>query len=86
MLETYLQYTYPYDVFDRIRDVRAEGASRGVVGLVHYVQSFCHRQIEDRLWRERADLPILTLEADRPGRVDERTRTRIDAARVKSFA
>ncbi len=46
---------------------------------MHYVQSFCHRQIEDRLWRERAGLPILTLEADRPGKVDERTRTRIEA-------
>jgi benzoyl-CoA reductase/2-hydroxyglutaryl-CoA dehydratase subunit BcrC/BadD/HgdB len=79
MLDTYLQYTYPYDVFDRIRDVTEEGRSRRVAGLVHYVQSFCHRQIEDRLWRERAGLPILTLEADRPGKVDERTRTRIEA-------
>ena len=79
MLDTYLQYTYPYDVFDRIRDVTAEGEARGVAGLVHYVQSFCHRQIEDRLWRERVKWPILTLEADRPGRVDERTRTRIEA-------
>ncbi len=79
LVETYLRYTYPYDVFARIADVTAEAERRGVRGLVHYVQSFCHRQIEDRLWRERVDLPILTLEADRPGRVDERTRTRIEA-------
>ncbi len=52
---------------------------QGARGLIHYVQSFCHRQIEDRLWRERMQLPILTLEADRPGKVDERTRTRIEA-------
>ncbi len=79
MVETYLRYTYPYDVFDRIRDVTAEGEARGVVGLVHYVQSFCHRMMEDRLWRERTKWPMLTLEADRPGRVDERTRTRMEA-------
>lgn len=79
MIDTYLKYTYPYDVFSRIADVTAQAAERGAVGLVHYVQSFCHRQIEDRLWREKVDLPILTLEADRPGRVDERTRTRIEA-------
>jgi Benzoyl-CoA reductase/2-hydroxyglutaryl-CoA dehydratase subunit, BcrC/BadD/HgdB len=79
MVETYLAYTYPYDVFSRIADVTGQARRRGVRGLVHYVQSFCHRQIEDRLWRERVDLPILTLEADRPGRVDERTRTRIEA-------
>lgn len=79
MLDTYLQYTYPYDVFARIADVAREGERQGAQGLIHYVQSFCHRQIEDRLWRERTTLPILTLEADRPGRVDERTRTRIEA-------
>ena len=79
MVETYLRYTYPYDVFSRIADVTAEAEKRGVKGLIHYVQSFCHRQIEDRLWRERMKLPILTLEADRPGNVDERTRTRIEA-------
>ncbi len=79
MVETYLRYTYPYDVFTRIADVTGEAAKRGVRGVIHYVQSFCHRQIEDRLWRERVGLPLLTLEADRPGRVDERTRTRIEA-------
>ncbi len=79
LVETYLRYTYPYDVFSRIRDVKEAGAARGAVGLVHYVQSFCHRLLEDRLWRENIGLPLLTLEADRPGRVDERTRTRIEA-------
>ncbi len=79
MVNTYLKYTYPYDVFSRINDVKAEARRQGSVGLIHYVQSFCHRQIEDRLWRERFDMPILTLEADRPGKVDERTRTRIEA-------
>lgn len=79
LVETYLRYTYPYDVFSRIRDVSRQAEARRSVGLVHYVQSFCHRMIEDRLWRERISLPVLTLEADRPGRVDERTRTRIEA-------
>ena len=79
MVDAYLGYTYPYDAFSRIADVKREAARRGAVGLVHYVQSFCHRAIHDRLWRERISLPTLTLEADRPGRVDERTRTRIEA-------
>lgn len=79
LVDTYLRYTYPYDVFSRIADVRREAEARGVVGLIHYVQSFCHRRLEDRLWRERVGVPLLTLEADRPGNVDERTRTRIEA-------
>ncbi|MDR1520615.1 MAG: 2-hydroxyacyl-CoA dehydratase [Planctomycetota bacterium] len=79
MVETYLKYTYPYDVFSRIEDVGREADRRAAAGLVHYVQSFCHRMMHDRLWREGIAIPILTLEADRPGRVDERTRTRIEA-------
>ena len=79
LAETYTRYTYPYDVFSRIADVKKEAEKRAVAGIMHYVQSFCHRQIEDRLWRERAGVPVLTLEADRPGRVDPRTRTRIEA-------
>ena len=79
MVETYLRYTYPYDVFSCISDVKKVAEKRGVRGILHYVQSFCHRQIEDRLWREAFDLPFLTLEADRPGKLDERTRTRLEA-------
>jgi Benzoyl-CoA reductase/2-hydroxyglutaryl-CoA dehydratase subunit, BcrC/BadD/HgdB len=79
LVETYIKYTYPYDVFTRIADVKEQAGARGIVAAVHYVQSFCHRQIEDRLWRERIGMPILTLEADRPASIDERTRTRVEA-------
>lgn len=79
LAETYRLFTYPYDVFARFDDVFSIAKSRGVRGILHYVQSFCHRQLTDRLWRERSPLPILTVEADRPGKVDERTRTRIEA-------
>ena len=79
LVESYAAYTYPASTAERIAAMRPVLAARGVRGLMHYVQSFCHRQLGDRLWREALDLPILTLEADRPGRVDERTRTRIEA-------
>lgn len=79
LADAYLNYTYPYDMAGRIRDIHAACKSRALDGLVHYVQSFCHRQIHDRLLREQTDLPILTLEADRPGTVDPRLRTRIEA-------
>ncbi len=75
----YTEYTYPYDAAHRLGRIVAEAQTRRLDGLIHYVQSFCHRQILDRLLRESADLPILTVEADRPGPVDARTRTRIEA-------
>jgi benzoyl-CoA reductase/2-hydroxyglutaryl-CoA dehydratase subunit BcrC/BadD/HgdB len=75
----YQRYTYPYDVFGRIDDIRAECQKRAVDGLIHYAQSFCFRQIEDLLIKRGVDLPVLTLEGDRPGPVDARTRVRLEA-------
>ena len=68
--------TYPYSFFDRLEDIRTESKRREVRGIVHYVQSFCFRQIEDILLREEIDLPVLTLEGDGPGPLDGRTRIR----------
>ncbi|HAY20759.1 MAG TPA: 2-hydroxyglutaryl-CoA dehydratase, partial [Desulfobacterales bacterium] len=48
-------------------------------GLIHYTQSFCFRQIQDRLLRQRLNLPMLTIEGDRPAAVDHRTRLRLEA-------
>jgi len=79
LLEQYLDYTYPYDAFHRLRDLEAEVHRRRVQGVVHYVQAFCHRQIEDVVLRERLGLPVLTLEGDRPGPLDERSRVRLQA-------
>jgi len=79
LVEQYLSYTYPYSFFERLADIRAEVARRGVRGVVHYVQSFCFRQIEDILLREEVGLPVLTLEGDAPGPLDGRTRIRIEA-------
>jgi benzoyl-CoA reductase/2-hydroxyglutaryl-CoA dehydratase subunit BcrC/BadD/HgdB len=48
-------------------------------GLIHYTQSFCFRQIQDRLLRQQLNLPILTIEGDRPTLLDHRTRLRLEA-------
>ena len=79
LLEQYARYTYPYDIFFRLDDVEQECRRREVRGLIHYVQSFCYRQIQDRLIRERLPWPILTLECDRPGPLDGASRTRLEA-------
>lgn len=79
LVEAYLRYTYPYDVFGRLEDIRAEIARRGIQGIVHYVQSFCFRQMEDVILRKELGVPVLTLEGDRPIPVDARTRTRLES-------
>ena len=79
LVEQYLAYTYPYGVEARIADIIQSVRTRRLDGLIHYVQSFCFRHIQDRLIREAVSVPVLTLEYDRPGRLDGRSRTRLEA-------
>ncbi|HEU0265618.1 MAG TPA: 2-hydroxyacyl-CoA dehydratase [Geobacterales bacterium] len=78
LVEQYLAYTYPYDIFFRLADILVELKRRHVQGVIHYVQSFCFRQVEDLIVRQKLPLPILTLEGDRPGPLDARTKIRIE--------
>jgi benzoyl-CoA reductase/2-hydroxyglutaryl-CoA dehydratase subunit BcrC/BadD/HgdB len=79
IVEQYRRYTYPYGVFTRIADIADEIDRRNIDGVIHYVQSFCFRQIEDMIFREKLDVPIITIEGDKPGKIDARTRLRIDS-------
>lgn len=78
LVEQYRSYTYPYDIFHRLADISIEIDRRNIDGVIHYVQSFCFRQIEDMVIRRKLDLPILTLEGDKPSRLDARTKIRIE--------
>jgi benzoyl-CoA reductase/2-hydroxyglutaryl-CoA dehydratase subunit BcrC/BadD/HgdB len=79
IVEQYRLYTYPYGVFGRIEDIRTEIDRRRIDGVIHYVQSFCFRQIEDMIFRQKLDVPVLTVEGDKPGKVDARTKLRIES-------
>ncbi len=78
-MDRYLSYTYPYSIFDRITDIKKEIKIRKIDGLIHYVQSFCHRQITDMVLKENIDVPILTVEGNQPINVDERTKIRLES-------
>lgn len=79
IVEQYLLYTYPYDIFWRLKDVIKEVELRRLDGIIHYAQSFCYRQIQDLIIRDQIKVPVLTLEGDKPLRLDARTKMRIDA-------
>jgi len=78
IVERYLLYTYPYGVEGRIADIKKAVTDRDLDGLIHYTQTFCFRQLYDIILREQLPLPILTLEGDRPGKIDSRTALRIE--------
>jgi benzoyl-CoA reductase/2-hydroxyglutaryl-CoA dehydratase subunit BcrC/BadD/HgdB len=79
IVEQYLLYTYPYHIRFRLEDIKEEIGKRRIDGIIHYVQAFCFRQIEDIIIRKQVDIPVLTLEGNRPGRIDLRSRLRIEA-------
>lgn len=79
LVEQYALYTYPYDVFARIDDIKREVEQRKLDGLIHYTQSFCFRQIQDLIIRKQVDVPILTIEGDSPTRLDARTKIRVES-------
>ncbi|WP_054695436.1 2-hydroxyacyl-CoA dehydratase family protein [Syntrophomonas palmitatica] len=78
-VEQYLLYTYPYGAFARLPDITHELALRDVDGVIHYTQTFCFRQIEDIIYRDKIKLPLLTLEGDKPGKLDSRSRMRLES-------
>ncbi|RLA77665.1 MAG: 2-hydroxyacyl-CoA dehydratase, partial [Deltaproteobacteria bacterium] len=69
----------PYSFFFRLQDIKAEIERRQIDGLIHYVQAFCFRQIQDVLLRREVRVPVLTLEGDRPGPLDARTLLRLES-------
>ncbi len=79
MVDRYLRYTYPYGIFARIKDMKQEIARRGIVGVIHYVQAFCYRAIEDVILKESLGVPVIAIEGDLPKPLDARTKLRLEA-------
>jgi len=79
LTDRYLKYTYPYGVFARLEDIQAEIDRRKIQGIIHYVQAFCYRAVEDVILRETLGIPMITIEGDLPKPLDSRTKLRIEA-------
>jgi len=77
--EEYRRFTYPYFLAARLPDIKANIDARRIAGIVHYTQSFCFRGIEDIVFRDQIDVPVLTFEGDRPGDLDKRTMLRMES-------
>jgi benzoyl-CoA reductase/2-hydroxyglutaryl-CoA dehydratase subunit BcrC/BadD/HgdB len=78
IVDQYLNYTYPYDIGGRIEDINKAVKERRLDGLIHYTQTFCFRQLYDMILRENSPVPVLTLEGDRPGKIDSRIALRLE--------
>ncbi len=79
LAEQYANYTYPYSINGRIKDIRREIKRRKIQGIIHYVQAFCHRGIGDIVFRDEFNLPILTLEGNDNFFLTQHVKTRLEA-------
>jgi benzoyl-CoA reductase/2-hydroxyglutaryl-CoA dehydratase subunit BcrC/BadD/HgdB len=79
LAEQYSNYTYPYSIYDRIKDITHELNRRRVDGVIHYVQAFCHRGIGDIIFRHTLKLPVLTLEGNDDFFLTQHIKTRVEA-------
>ena len=79
LAEQYCNYTYPYSIYQRLKDITTELKRRQVDGVIHYVQAFCHRGIGDIIFRDAIDLPMLTLEGNDDFSLTHHIKTRIEA-------
>jgi benzoyl-CoA reductase/2-hydroxyglutaryl-CoA dehydratase subunit BcrC/BadD/HgdB len=79
LAEQYTNYTYPYSIDGRIRDIKSETERRHIDGIIHYVQAFCHRAIGDIVFRNRLPIPILTIEGNTDFTLTQQLKTRLEA-------
>ncbi|MFL0194133.1 2-hydroxyacyl-CoA dehydratase family protein [Clostridium sp. WILCCON 0269] len=77
--EQYYDYTYPYDIKFRLKEIQKQIKERQIDALIHYTQAFCHRQIEDIVIKNKLNIPILTIEGDKLNFLDARTKIRLEA-------
>jgi benzoyl-CoA reductase/2-hydroxyglutaryl-CoA dehydratase subunit BcrC/BadD/HgdB len=79
LAEQYTNYTYPYGIEGRIGDIKTEVEKRHIDGVIHYVQAFCHRAIGDIVFRNRLNVPILTIEGNADFTLTQHLKTRLEA-------
>jgi benzoyl-CoA reductase/2-hydroxyglutaryl-CoA dehydratase subunit BcrC/BadD/HgdB len=79
LAEQYSRYTYPYATEYRLADISEAISERQLDGIIHYVQSFCHRAIGDIIFRSKLDVPILTIEGNADFGLSQHLKTRLEA-------
>jgi len=79
LAKQYSLYTYPYNTCLKIDDINRQIEERQLNGIIHYVQTFCHRGISDIIYRQKLNCPILTLEGNDSYVLSLHQATRIEA-------
>ena len=79
IIDNYHNYSYPYDLRFRLEKIKKEIKKREIDALIHYTQSFCFHNNEHKYIAENLKLPILHIENDKPSKIDESTKIRVES-------
>ncbi len=79
IVQQYLQYTYPYSVLDRLKDIKEQIKLRKLDAIIGYTQAFCHLQIDNLLLKKHIALPFMGLEGELPENLDSRSILRLES-------
>jgi benzoyl-CoA reductase/2-hydroxyglutaryl-CoA dehydratase subunit BcrC/BadD/HgdB len=79
LVEVYRDYTYPYDIDHRIKEINNQIEHRNIDAVIHYNQAFCHKAMDNMTFKEKINVPILSIEGDKLNELDGRTKLRIEA-------
>jgi len=79
IFEQYYDYTYPYDIHFRMKELKLQIETRKLDAIIHYTQAFCYRAVEDIVLKESLDIPVLNIEGDKLNSLDARTKLRLEA-------
>jgi hypothetical protein len=77
--KSYSNYSFSGPIMNRIELIRHELDRRRVDGVIHYTQFACHHTLEDEIFREYLDYPVLTVQGDLPRPSSEQLKLRLEA-------
>jgi benzoyl-CoA reductase/2-hydroxyglutaryl-CoA dehydratase subunit BcrC/BadD/HgdB len=79
LARSYSDYSFAGPIKKRIELIKDELQRRRVDGVIHYTQFACHHTLEDEIFREHLDYPILTVQGDLPRPSPEQLKLRLEA-------
>jgi hypothetical protein len=79
LARNYNDYTFARELEFRMDFLEKELKKRKVDGLIHYTQFACHHLLEDEIFRNRFNYPMLTIQGDMPKKTPQQAKLRIEA-------
>ncbi len=79
LAKSYVNYTFARDICFRIEFITKQFEERKIDGVIHYTQFACHHLLEDDIFRDKLDYPLLTIQGDLPCATPSQVKTRLQA-------